>query len=539
MPVEITALTAVSAALNFFVRGIQAGYEIAAVPSETSELLETISQVRSDIRSAKEKRNCIAKSWEANELTDMDKAIEAVELALAGLEKLVEPARVDMKLNHGQIRAWKKLMWVLRDSKSVLATSSRLMLAHSRFQNQMLMTSLSPLIGREASLRDERKCTSDTTFEPPPPPYDHRQQATKAAIHERRQSWRPASTGRTTSTGLSHRRASSGVDAPDLSPPNSAALPGRPHTPMPNLLGHGDTLATSAPVNRWDTWSATPAGEFFSDPALTDPLPAIGQARTAPPPEVAQFQCSIPMVSELDSLPILSPTRRHQAQGPAEIVPVGRYGNSDPQILNAIAPGTPNVQISSPPPTYSSPTSSVMAGLNQSAERRPYVLTGPNIVEPLVSLSQGHGHPVEPNASNPAVVPDGETPNVSPYPSRRHRLSPHPSAPSIMNTQRAVAGHRRPFQVRWQEPADEDAESAGSASSDSSAEAAVGAGAQTTSEPGPARNRSQRPLRRPGERRQSFGRFPDNGGVRVRSRSEWQVDQLEARMGTLSVEHER
>jgi hypothetical protein len=533
MPVEATALTAVPAALNFFVKGIQTGYEIAAVPSETSELLETISQVKSDIRSAKEKRNCIAKPWEANELTDMDKAIEAVELALAGLEKLVEPARVDMKLNHGQIGAWKKLMWVLRDSKSVLATSSRLMLAHSRFQNQMLMASLSPLIGREASLGDERKCTGDTTFEPPPPPY---QQATKLAIHERRQTWRPASIGHTTSTGLYHRRASSGVDAPDISPPDSAALPGPQHTSMPNLLGHGETWATSAPVNRWDTWSATPVGEFFSDPALTDPLPATGQARTAPPPEVPQFQYPIPMVSELDSLPILSPTRRHQVQGPVEIVPVGRYGNSDPQILNAIAPSTPNVQIS-PPPTYSSLTSSVMAGLNQSAERRPYVLAGPNIVEPL--LSQGHGHPVEPDASNPAVVSDRETQNASPYPSRRHRLSPSPSAPSIMNTQRAVAGHRRPFQVRWQEPADEDAESAGSAPSDSPAEAVVGAGTQTTSEPGPARNRSQRPLRRPGEGRQSFRRVPDNGGVRVRSRSEWQVDQLETRMGTLSVEHER
>ena len=95
MPVEAAALTAVPAALNFFVKGIQTGYEIATVPSETSELLETISQVKSDIRSAKEKRNCIAKSWEANELTDMDKAIEAVELALAGLERLVEPARID------------------------------------------------------------------------------------------------------------------------------------------------------------------------------------------------------------------------------------------------------------------------------------------------------------------------------------------------------------------------------------------------------------------------------------------------------------
>ena len=160
------------------------------------------------------------------------------------------------------------------------------------------------------------------------------------------------------------------------------------------------------------------------------------------------------MVSELDSLPISSPTRRHQVQGPTEIVAVGRYGNSDPQILNDIAPSTSNVQISSPPPAYSSLASSVMAGLNQSAERRSYALTGPNIVEPLVSLSQGHGRPVERDASNPAVVSDRETQNASPYPSRRHRLSPSPSAPSIMNTQRAVAGHRRPFQVRWQEPAD-------------------------------------------------------------------------------------
>ena len=228
MPVETAAPTDVPAALNFFAKEIQAGYEVAAVPSGISELLETISQVKSDIRLAKEKRNCIAKSWEANELTDMDKAIEAIELALAELEELIESVRVDMKLNHGQIGAWKKLMWVLRDSRSVLATSSRLMLAHSRLQNQMLM--VSPLIGREASLGDERKYTGDTTSEPPPPPYD---QATKLAIHERRQIWRPASTGHTTSTGLYHRRASSGVDAPDISPPDSAALPGPQYMSMP------------------------------------------------------------------------------------------------------------------------------------------------------------------------------------------------------------------------------------------------------------------------------------------------------------------
>ena len=516
MPVEATAITAVPAALNFFVKGIQTGYEIATVPSETSELLETISQVKSDIRSAKEKRNCIAKSWQANELADMDKAIEAVELALAGLEKLVEPARVDMKLNHGQIGAWRKLMWVLRDSKSVLATSSRLMLAHSRFQNQMLMASLSPMMGREASLGDERKCTGDTTFKQPPPPYDHRQQATKLAIHERRQTWRPASTRHTTSTDPYHRRAPSGVDAPNIFPPNSAALPEPEHTSMPNLLGHGETLATSAPVRRWHTSSATPVPEFFSDPALTDPLPTTRQARTAPSPEVPQFQYPMPMVSELDSLPISSPTRRHQVQGPAEIVAVGRYGNSDPQILNDIAPSTPNVERLSPPPAYSSLASSVMAGLNQSDERGSYALAGPNIVEPLVSLTQGHGRPVD----------------------RRHRPSP---SPSIMNTQRAVAGHRRPLQVRWQEPADEDedAERAGSPPSSPPAEAVVGAGTQATSESRPARSRSQRPLRHPGERRQSFRRVPDNSGVRVRSRSEWQVDQLEARMGTLSMEHER
>lgn len=171
MPFDAPVLAAVPAVLNFAVKGAQTTYELQSVPEETRALFETIASTKSDILKAREKRLLLAKTCELEDLADWDRAVSDTEAALINLERLVEPARLDICHNKGRIRAKTRLLWVLRDSKSLSATSDRLNLAHQR----MLYAMLSTHIGRLQERSDQDNA---------PPPYVTDKNTIKKAADE-------------------------------------------------------------------------------------------------------------------------------------------------------------------------------------------------------------------------------------------------------------------------------------------------------------------------------------------------------------------
>jgi hypothetical protein len=179
MPTTIPILTAVPAVLNFAVKSFQTGYELKQVPQETGELLKTIESVRLDIVRAKENRIVWAKTSDSRDLVEWDRSIREVENALAGLEKIVEPARLDSQVNRGQIKAWTRLMWVIRDAHSRAANSDRLNVAHSRLLHY---SSLAITQARQA--QHQQEMIDEQAMGSPPPSYHD---ATKRAMCDRRE----------------------------------------------------------------------------------------------------------------------------------------------------------------------------------------------------------------------------------------------------------------------------------------------------------------------------------------------------------------
>ena len=125
MPDPISA-SIVFPLLNFAWRSVQTGYELAGVPSATQDHLKTISQVLLDIQTARDLRNQKAGYLSDNEVICVDTTIKNTEEALAGLEALVERARVDMQLHGNTVRAPARIMWVMRDSGMANAALSRI-----------------------------------------------------------------------------------------------------------------------------------------------------------------------------------------------------------------------------------------------------------------------------------------------------------------------------------------------------------------------------------------------------------------------------
>lgn len=140
MPLELSTLAIVPAGVNLTVRGIQTTYELQSVPAETQALFKLIASTKSDILKARQKRIVLAKTCELDDLDEWDRSVSDTEAALLDLEKLLEPARLDIDHNEGKLRMKTKFLWVMRDSKSLSATSDRLLLAHQRMLSAQLMT---------------------------------------------------------------------------------------------------------------------------------------------------------------------------------------------------------------------------------------------------------------------------------------------------------------------------------------------------------------------------------------------------------------
>ena len=144
MPEAVVPATIVFPIFNFVLRAVQTGYELASVPAETNDYLKTISQVLTDLKTARVLRNETAASLNNDDLSRVDQVIRGTEEAMAGLEKLVERARVDMSVHNNDrtVRAQSRVMWVMRESTRVGAALNRLTIASQSLHTEMNMMRL-------------------------------------------------------------------------------------------------------------------------------------------------------------------------------------------------------------------------------------------------------------------------------------------------------------------------------------------------------------------------------------------------------------
>lgn len=163
MPFETPILAAVPAVFNFAVKGTQTSFELQGVPEQTRALFETIASTRSDIINARERRVALAKQHGPDEFFEWDRSVKDTEAALKDLEKLVESARIDLQHNNGKIGLKTRFTWVLRDSKSLSATSHRLTLAHQRMLFAMTIVHI-----KHDRERTETSCHHGAGSAPPP-----------------------------------------------------------------------------------------------------------------------------------------------------------------------------------------------------------------------------------------------------------------------------------------------------------------------------------------------------------------------------------
>lgn len=185
MPIDGASAALVVPFLNFIGRAARTGFELASVPAETKDYLQTISDVVNDLKTARELQR-----QKADYLTDMDeiriaRAIHSAEEAMKGLQVLIERPRVDMETSFGGVRASSRILWVLRDSTKVQAVLSRLHLANQSLHSEIAMMRNIRGGGSYGCGNDDRcKCYHGSKSPGAAPP--SYLQATMDAMNERR-----------------------------------------------------------------------------------------------------------------------------------------------------------------------------------------------------------------------------------------------------------------------------------------------------------------------------------------------------------------
>lgn len=415
MPIDgVTSVAFVFPLLNFALRAFQTGCELSSAQTNAKDLLETISQVASDIKSAKEFRCRKACLLGDNGTAKLDKVIKSTETAMAGLEELVEPARVDMAVNYGQVRVRTRIMWIMRDSNKVGAALGRLMIASGRLHSQMIMMN-----------SKTRKDDDDDDQGPPPPSY---LQATLDAMHERRQNFKRA---RPTSTPpiLPYAQA---VETPAPTAATTSGLSASINNVADFIRYNEEVFAALSSVP-----NSSPRNEF---------VPAV-------------LISSLDRASSLDSICELNgpPSLAAESQRPLSESAGAQSTSADARPPPAPAPRR-RLRYS-PDQTTSQIPASLLPG------SRSHSLEIPSIPAPATAVLSSaralQSAPVISNSSQPQTVvsssPSADMQNIPRSLSLTERQNPRSTSTSaIMESETLIPGHRRPMRLRWHEPVDDD-----------------------------------------------------------------------------------
>ncbi|KAI7214146.1 hypothetical protein KC333_g6197 [Hortaea werneckii] len=159
-----SALSAVSTAFTLTLRIAEKVYEIKAVDQETRDLLGMTDSINHKLDMGRKLRRQKSDLFDTDEKTIIDVDSNDAEKAVNSVAGLIEPARADMQVYGGRIRANTRIIWVVRDSAHIAVSLSKLNIAASG-----LNSTLSTLMARDVSRNPTP--TTKTDFLKPPPAY--------------------------------------------------------------------------------------------------------------------------------------------------------------------------------------------------------------------------------------------------------------------------------------------------------------------------------------------------------------------------------
>jgi hypothetical protein len=405
--------------------------------------MEIISEVASAIQSAKALKRRKAYLLNDNELAKVERLIKSTENAMTGLEELVEPARVDMALNYGQVRAGSRIMWIMRDSKKVGAALGRLQIANQMLQTQIIM--MNGKAGKEDDDKQDQHQHHRRSYSgqgAPPPSYT---QAVRDAMHERRQLSRrprPASVAQ----DVAHEQP---VEPAVPTAGTETGLSGSMNNVAEYIRYNEEVLATMSASN-------SSAREAFIPAVLTSPASGLSS-----PDNIYEMDGSLFAATSQRLFPesvgvqptsrdLQSPLHLPNANEPPSLVP-GRRRR--PRY-----PNRPHTYGSFPDQVPSQIPASLLPG------SRPHVSPTPGEAAPSTAGSSATAPlsaPTRENSSQPPTVvsssPPADLQNIPRslvLPLRQNPRSTSTSA--VMESETLIPGHRRPIRLRWHEPVDDD-----------------------------------------------------------------------------------
>ncbi|RMY58773.1 hypothetical protein D0865_02423 [Hortaea werneckii] len=141
-----SALSAVSTAFTLTLRIAEKVYEIKAVDQETRDLLGMTDSINHKLDMGRKLRRQKSDLFDTDEKTIIDIDLNDAEKAVNSVAGLIEPARADMQVYGGRIRANTRIIWVVRDSAHIAVSLSKLNIAASG-----LNSTLSTLMARDTS----------------------------------------------------------------------------------------------------------------------------------------------------------------------------------------------------------------------------------------------------------------------------------------------------------------------------------------------------------------------------------------------------
>ncbi|MCJ1406145.1 hypothetical protein MMC19_000210 [Ptychographa xylographoides] len=136
----------ISSGISTFIKILELTYQLKAVDEQTRDLLRTTTNFARDLRQARSLRRARGHLLSDSDKVWMDESIKAAEVEFREVEKLIDPARVDMSTKNS-IDLTHRVLWVFRDNPKVHDKHRGLQISH-----QSLSTVIGVLYSRDVTV---------------------------------------------------------------------------------------------------------------------------------------------------------------------------------------------------------------------------------------------------------------------------------------------------------------------------------------------------------------------------------------------------
>lgn len=140
--------------LGSFYKLSQFSSHVKGVDEQTKDLLLTAYHIESNLKEARRLRTIKAALLDASERSWMDNVIRDTEYALLGVAKLVEPARIDLRIGKS-VGFINRVDWVLRQSIKVAGKHTRLTTCHQSLVAAISSLNLKPVKPKIGTISEE------------------------------------------------------------------------------------------------------------------------------------------------------------------------------------------------------------------------------------------------------------------------------------------------------------------------------------------------------------------------------------------------